>query len=400
MDLKEKLRYYKQSTTKSEAVITEANDHLAAQLDGEDLEGVIKIHRIRPASFIIPTINQDVLNSLLLPVLSKGQFSSELHWQDLLFFDLETTGLAGGSGTYPFLLGFSWVDGMQIHSVQYFLPDYGREVVAYLDLKKIAGHKTTLVSYNGKSYDYPLLKNRFILNRFDNFLSEMGHFDLLHVVRRLWKHAIGECSLQNVENKIFHQFRVDDIDGAYIPQAYFDFLNGNDTNDIKRIIEHNDQDLLSLCRLISLFSRIENAERPRAETNKLCQIASENGDLKNATRLYELASAKGDLPPSVLVAYSLLLKKAGHWKQAVTLWEALIKADKELFFACEELSKFYEHRQHNIPKALKYTALALNRIEIFEELGLDTLKTEILDRFRHRYSRLKRKMDGLGTDHT
>ncbi len=226
-----------------------------------------------------------------LPLLSHNRLSGPINLHDILIFDLETTGLAGGAGTFPFLIGLGVFEEDGIRIFQYFLPEYGREIIAYLDLVKNFSSKAHLLTYNGKSFDYPLIKNRFILNRIDNPFISFQHIDLLHYARRLWRSQLPNCSLSTVEQEIFRFHRYGDIEGWLIPQAYFDFLQTGSVDQMQKIIRHNQQDILSLGRLIIYMHQIElqNAESQISdmELQVLFGLAIGNADLKRPNELYD-----------------------------------------------------------------------------------------------------------------
>jgi hypothetical protein len=170
--------------------------------------------------------------------------------ENLLFFDIETTGLSGGAGTTIFLAGFCSVIREEARIVQYFLNDLSSE---RLFLRLISDHLATdsiLVSYNGKSFDYNIIRNRFILNRISDEGLTHAHVDLLHSSRRLWKGMFSDFSLGTVERMALGVSRTDDIPGFLIPDVYFDYLKGMDVpQKLEKVFFHNRLDVLSLLAL-------------------------------------------------------------------------------------------------------------------------------------------------------
>ena len=159
MDLIDKLKYYSDSTQpKQETTKTSNLQALSKNLDGSILKenSLPLIKRETKFSFNRLQIEGDFSETIKLPVLTKGDFSKPININEMLFFDLETTGLAGGAGTYPFLIGIAFFEETVFKVIQYFLPEYDRDIYAYLDIKKYVQNKSILGSYNGKSYDYPL----------------------------------------------------------------------------------------------------------------------------------------------------------------------------------------------------------------------------------------------------
>jgi uncharacterized protein YprB with RNaseH-like and TPR domain len=399
MDLREKLDYYYPKSVKE--IKDEAHDSPVNQL-AEELAGiligsaplqVIKIVKTYPVEEIIYYSHLQEINCFHLPLLSRGEFPRAIELKNLLFFDLETTGLAGGTGTYPFLLAFAFFEEKQLKVNQYFLPDYGKELEGFLDLQKNLANKSILVSYNGKSFDYPLLRNRFILNRIDDPFHSYQHLDLLHFARRLWKNKLTSCALVNIEQEIFGYQRWQDIESPLIPYVYFEFLRDGKLADIKRVISHNLQDVLSLIRLLYHIHFLENNIPETNELHVLGKFAVENNDLTRLEMIFEKME-KINIAPSqnLLASYSLLLKRTGEWQKAVQLWEDLLKSGGWTIFACEELAKYYEHKKRDYPQAKNYTEKVLHYLDMLEELASNNRTVEIRKRFQIRLKRIIYKL--------
>jgi uncharacterized protein YprB with RNaseH-like and TPR domain len=380
-------------------------DELCNQVGGQQLEPlsapVIRIITEHPYPLFLAdpaTIFSPIIS---LPVLSRREFAEPVRLQEIVMFDLETTGLAGGTGTYPFLLGFGIFTEQGIEINQYFLPDFGRETGAYLDLAKSFGGKKLLVSFNGKSFDFPLLNNRFIINRLHNPFKTYRHLDLLHPARRLWKTLLESCSLQNIESHIFKFSRWNDVDSALIPQVYFEFLQHGLVHDIRRVIQHNQQDILTLGHLLFHLHWLENVADEHMfherELHNLCHVAIANFDLDRSALILERLRRKGNSPSDfTLTAYSLLLKHFDRWQDAEFIWHELIRSGKNTLFAAEELAKYYEHHRKDLLKALVYTEQALEYLEIVDELADTNSYHAERNQFTHRLNRLQRKIAQRG----
>jgi uncharacterized protein YprB with RNaseH-like and TPR domain len=402
MDLKDKLKYYQ---TEKKPTLPEREHHLEemasilrASILEEDTLPILKIEKTVPYHFFYPAFTDQNYASIQLPLLTKKQFSDPIAIEDLLVFDLETTGLAGGTGTYPFLMGFGVFEKENIRIYQYFLPEFGREISAYLDMKALWGEKKTFLSYNGKSYDYPLLRNRLILNRMENPFERYSHLDLLHLTRRLWKHTLPSCSLESIEEQIFSFNRWHDIDGSLIPQAYFTFLHTGEINDIKRIIDHNQQDIVSLARLLFYMHQLENSELssdyPERDLVPLFNIAVTVSDLDRIDPIINsFAIDDRKLPIQSLKNYSLLLKRQKKWDQALEIWQNFIENGEEIIFSCEETAKYYEHRDINLEQAMEYTNRAIDFLSILGEIQKDEGMEELRNGFNRRLNRIMEKMN-------
>lgn len=168
----------------------------------------------------------------------------------LLHFDTETTGLAGGTGTRAFMIGTAdWID-TRLRVRQLTITTMAAEAAM---LRTFAGWihaQTVLVSYNGKSYDAPLLATRYRLARLPNPLSGLQHLDLLHPVRRHWKNVWANCRLATAERHLLGVVREDDLPGAEAPAAWLNYLRGGSAANLRRVIEHNAQDLKSLAGVL------------------------------------------------------------------------------------------------------------------------------------------------------
>ena len=224
MDLEKKLLYYrsdrKQDNKKQEPEVSASLKALAEIFNAEIFQSqapYLKICKLYP-------LPKDIYKNpeLSLDLLSKKTVKENIHLENCLFFDLETTGLAGGTGTYPFLLGFGYFMNNVLHVEQYFLPDFGREFYLFKELDEFFRRFSILVSYNGKSYDYPLLRNRFVMNKLNAEWTHWKHIDLLHIVRRIWSDSFPSRDLQTIEREVLGRKREGDIPGYLIPGAYFD----------------------------------------------------------------------------------------------------------------------------------------------------------------------------------
>jgi len=401
MDLIDKLKYYQENNDRDKWYENQHKVDLCRELDGEFLDpamsSVVKIETFFSYNNFIPIKTLKNRDHIILPILSKNQYSKKISLSEILIFDMETTGLMGGTGTYPFLLGFGSFEPGGIKIKQYFLPDFGREVPAYLQLVNDKQDKKILLSFNGKTFDYPLLCNRFILNRIDNPFANYEHLDLLHVARRLWKNLLETCSLENIEREIFLFSRWRDLPGALIPQAYFEFLRSGKCHEIKKVILHNQQDIISLGRLLLHLDLLENdpsGDHLNAhELQRLLHLAIKNLDLKNTDILLDLIKRRRiQLPGSILIDLSLLLKRVQQWERAENIWMELLRAGTNVIFASEELAKYYEHRKLDLEQAKLFTERALKHLEVLNELQVMGGDLELQEQFIYRLNRIKRKL--------
>ncbi|MEW9109430.1 MAG: ribonuclease H-like domain-containing protein [Cytobacillus gottheilii] len=286
---------------------------------------------------------------------------------DLFFFDTETTGLGGGAGNTIFLLGHASIAGDEVIVKQHVLPHPGAEVALYQSFLTSVDY-TTMVTYNGKAFDWPQVKTRHTLIR-DQVpkLPPFGHFDLYHGARRIWKHQLERMKLSIVEKEILGVQRQDDIPGYLAPMIYYDFLESKNPEGMLGIIRHNEIDILSL---ISLYTHI-SFQLLQFEREQTAKAAYETGRWYAAlgeTAAAELAFKKllkGNEPEKFKAKYELAkqYKKNGNVNKALSLWKEVAEygEPKQMFAACIEIAKFYEHKEKDYTEASKY-AYKANRL--------------------------------------
>ena len=169
---------------------------------------------------------------------------------DVLFFDTETTGLAGGTGTRAFMIGTAQWRGNGLHIRQWLMTTLSAErdlLVAFADTLHA---DIMLASYNGKSYDAPLLATRFRLARLRNPLAGLAHIDLLYPTRRRYRGRWENCRLATIERQVLGVVREDDLPGSEAPAAWLGYLSGGSARNLRRVADHNCQDLKSLAGLL------------------------------------------------------------------------------------------------------------------------------------------------------
>jgi len=294
---------------------------------------------------------------------------NDVHEEDLVFFDLETTGLSGGAGTMIFLAGFGSLGGGRARIVQYFLNDLSSE---RLFLRLISDHLVpgkVLVSYNGKSFDYNIIRNRFILNRIPHQGLDHIHLDLLHTSRRLWRGMFPDFSLGTVERMALGVLRKDDIPGFLIPDVYFDYLKGaHVTERLQNVFSHNRLDVLSLFALFSkqleiIASGLDAGSHAADRKLNRCNVVSlaeyliEKGYSRQAKHL--LSPHTDD--PAALKRLALLCKRQKQSEEALryfTLLTQRARVPADYIFACTEAAKLLEHVFRDFRKAVEYAQKA------------------------------------------
>ena len=282
--------------------------------------------------------------------------------QGPVFLDTETTGLGHGASTYPFLIGLTYWGGTAWHGEQLFLrsPVYEREMLQYL-LERLEDTQV-LITFNGKSYDIPLLNTRMRLHRLP-FIEPTAHVDLYHLLRGVLKHQMSRCRLIDFEALVLQFFRVGDIEGADIPAAYFSFLHGHDEGAIGQVVEHNEHDVRSMVRLLTWYLRVVVSSSgygdDRLEYAFLAKLVNHSTSPWVVERLDVLLNRTHDSWLKTRCARLVYeAKRRTNLVQAMeVLMEHYAACDLRLrsFFA-RRLSIHFEHEYKQLSVALKYAS--------------------------------------------
>jgi uncharacterized protein YprB with RNaseH-like and TPR domain len=303
------------------------------------------------------------------------QMTQDMSLSDGLFLDSETTGLTGGTGTFPFLIGLGWFEQGSFVTCQLFARDFSEEGAMLRYLSELTSGKRFLVTFNGKAYDLSLLAARFILNRCRDTLTTMPHIDLLHPSRRILAHRLENARLPTIERHVLGVERDGDVPGFEIPQRYFDWLRQRDGRLMADVFRHNRLDIVSMASLLKyLADLVEDTQRMgRSHHGDLLKVAGlmyERGDLGKAERMLQalISSHHTDVALSARQVLSLIYKKAYRWEEAAELWQNLVASGPHNFFAVEELAKFYEHHTHECGKALQLVRTLLNEARCLNDV--------------------------------
>ena len=335
-----------------------------------------------------------------------GEFSFDL--KETVFIDCETTGLAGGAGTYAFLVGLGYLEDGQFRVEQFFMQDFHQERAVLSAVGERLNQFKTLVSFNGKCYDLPLLESRFLINRMEFDPLRWMHLDLLFPSRRLWKKRLGDCSLGNLELQILRVRREIDVPSYLIPQIYFDYLRDGDVEPLVPVFGHNVHDILSLFRL-SFFidSVLEDFAtvgiKDPLDLYSLGRIHHKFGNYSESVRCY-LNALAGELPEdwryTIGLSLAFVYKRAGLWDKACEIWHDLAEGDFSLQpLICEELAKYYEHRIREYQQALFWVEKAISLLSsgysVKDDSGLAMGISRVgqLASWQYRKTRLLRKME-------
>jgi uncharacterized protein len=320
---------------------------------------------------------------LLAPAASGNDGIAEP--ESWLFLDTETTGLAGGTGTYAFLIGLAWWEAGGLAVEQLFMRDHSEEHAVLRALAGRLAERRVLVTFNGKCFDWPLVETRFRMTRQIEAPAPRAHLDLLHPARQVWRLRLGSVRLPELERQILGLDRGPDIASELIPQIYFDFLRGAGARALALVFRHNQMDLRGLAtlagHLTDLLAAPQEARAEPLDLYGLCRLLTRRGELGEAQRLYErtldaglpgfadraarrdlarLAKRRRDFPRanelwgelSGRLAAAALRSSAGFGRWAAEEVEAALEAS-------EQLAIHYEHRAREPERAAELTRAAL-----------------------------------------
>jgi uncharacterized protein YprB with RNaseH-like and TPR domain len=316
---------------------------LADALAGEQIaEGVIRIHRRIPLTGRLGTVE---LASLERDPRLPGETGNDNARH--VYIDTETTGLSGGSGTLAFLVGVAEVDDGAIELTQFLLTRFAAETALLAAFAQTLSTRDRLVSYNGKSYDLPLLLTRFRMQSLTPPFDALPHLDLLHPVRRLFGRHWDDCRLTSLERHLLGFSRVDDLPGSEAPMAWFDYVRAGQGGRLVRVVDHNRQDIVSLAVAHAVLAQaVEAPRRFGMDLPALARWLAEHDE----TAARELLEAQADgLCPEGRRLLGHYCRRAGDWPRAVAIWESL--AATGCADSLERLAKYHEHISKNLAAA-------------------------------------------------
>jgi uncharacterized protein YprB with RNaseH-like and TPR domain len=303
---------------------------VAAAVSGPRIE--VREQRFAVDDLGLEIVGRGACDALLLAHLGlKGEPPRD--WRDVLFLDTETTGLSGGTGTYIFLIGVAHFAGEELVLRQHMLLDLGAEREFIEGLKKEIEPFRACASYNGKAFDLPIIRTRFVMAIRSELTVDDAHLDLLHPARRLWRDRFGSTTLRQLEESVLDDGRTRDIPGWLIPDAYFHYLRKRDPAIIAPVLEHNARDVISLVRITDRVARAVLAARAgRAPDHApaafaLARVFERTGEHDAAFACYESAYYDGDnaLRAKLALAFARHLERRGDLERALRMMETLVE---------------------------------------------------------------------------
>lgn len=315
-----------------------------------------------------------------------------LHLHQCIFFDVETTSLSSGTGNYAFIIGLGYVNGNTFTVKQLFMRSYSDEAALLHYFLPILNAYKAIVTFNGKSFDIPIIKTRYRLNRVPGFPVNMPVIDVLKPARSIFKSIYSSCSLKSLEELLLGISRTDDIPGYLIPDVYFTYQQKGFDPRLPAVIEHNRMDITSMVSLLiffnTLYDMIHEKQFDRLPAHLYKNIAK-HLYTRSITLFIQLIEYAGYAlladEHTLFKKYSTALKRSGHHEKALSFW-----ADNVHLFSLEELAKHHEHKVKDYHKALEYCSMASALISSGEASSADIQRYAM--RFAWRINRLNKKI--------
>jgi uncharacterized protein YprB with RNaseH-like and TPR domain len=327
-----------------------------------------------------------------------------------LFLDTETTGLAGGTGTYAFLVGLAWWDAGGLQAEQLFMRDFTEEYSLLHELAARIAERPVLFTFNGKSFDWPLLENRFTMTRSIAPPKLAAHLDLLHPARALWKLRLGSVRLVELERQVLDAPRLgwhreNDMASALIPQFYFDYLRGGPAEPLAGVVRHNQMDLRGLaalfCKINEMLSEPSGAalEIESLDLFGLSRFLQRRGEAERANSTCAQALEIGlpaEFRPKALQELALMAKRRGQHARAAEIWQEIAGDPCDGIHACEQLAIHFERHAKDLSRAAEFAELGLAKLRRQRSSSRDPYLTarsaRIEQRILHRLARLRHRI--------
>ncbi|MGN0775467.1 MAG: ribonuclease H-like domain-containing protein [Candidatus Ventricola sp.] len=311
----------------------------------------------------------------------------------VLFLDTETTGLSGGAGTVAFEIGVGFIDERGMVIRQYVMRDYSEEAAMLEEIAALLRKADTVVTFNGKTFDLPLMESRMVLSRIRLPVTQMPHLDLLHAARRVYKLRLKRCNLATLEEAVLGQQRHDDLPGAQVPQRYFDYVRTKEFALLEDVLRHNFDDVKSLAcltgHLCAVFRAPETLEHPE-DLLGVGKTLMRGGRTQQARACYRILG-RSTLSTQAHMHLAVSYKKEKEWTEVTETCQRMIAQGAGGIWPYIELAKYFEHIAKDYERALVYANGALRyALNAAPLRGMDEQQTALI---RRRIDRLRRKQE-------
>ena len=287
----------------------------------------------------------------------------------VVFLDTETTGIHGGAGMCPFLIGLGFLKSGSFCVDQYFIRDFDEEPSMLSALARQLDDFDLIVTYNGRSFDLPLVENRYVLCRQESPFKRLTHLDLLFTARRLWRAGHGSCKLTALEARIARFKRGPDIHGSLIPQAYFDYLQLGQATALRSVFSHHLYDIMTLAALtIHAADRVVREPAPlddALDVYSLARIFDSARERDKSVRCYELAleiGMPGDVGVRAMERLAVLYRRTGEHQRSFELCSKLMSGPEFSLAGYTGAALYHERQAKDAATARRVVEEALSRI--------------------------------------
>src|SRR5580658_5344969 len=333
-----------------------------------------------------------------LRLLAPGACAEASDPRQWLFLDTETTGLMGGTGTYPFMVGIAWWDAGGLEVEQFFMRELSEEHALLLTLAERMAERPVLVTFNGKSFDWPLLETRYRMTRKIRPVAPRAQLDFLHPARNLWRARLGSVRLAELEKHILGWHRGTDLISEMIPQFYFDYLRGGPPEPLLQIFLHNQMDLRGLAgvasRIVAVLADPQADGKDGLELFGVSRICERRGEMARARKHYAQsldAVLPAETDRAARRSLARLAKREGDLPLALKLWESILGNSREGLEAYQQLAVHYEHQAREPQRAAVLVRKALAELRPSNRNG--GLSAALLRRYRSDFERRLQRLD-------
>lgn len=327
---------------------------------------------------------QDPLNAALIRDMSGISLDRDVPLEGLLFLDTETTGLSGGAGTIAFLTGMGWFERGRFVVEQDLMRDYPEEPSMLGRVLERIEASQLLVTFNGRTFDLPLLESRLTMNGRRVRVTERPHLDLLHPARAVFKLRLRHCRLSQLEEMVLDIHREDDLPGSEVPKVWFDYLKTGYFAPVERILEHNLQDIKSMPLLLSRMLALYDSPLTipwQEDLYSVGRVLDRRGETARARKCYHAAD-RGSVSRLARLSLAESYRRSTDFQNAADMYERMLRDGQGTVDVMVRLAILYEHRLKKPEEALKLTRRAL----------LMTSDPEALEQLNRRYRRLSAKL--------
>src|SRR6202789_1866187 len=376
-------------------------ERLAAMLEGKAVRNSYGEHLAvrkwfsEPIGFPAP---DGELNESALRLLAPGSESLVSDPRQWLLLDTETTGLMGGTGTYPFLVGIAWWDAGGLEVEQLFMREHSEEHALLVTLAERMAERRVLVTLNGKSFDWPLLDTLFRMTRKIAPPVPRAHLDFLHPARNLWRIRLGSVRLAELEKHVLGWNRGADLISAMIPQFYFDYLRGGPPEPLVQVFLHNQMDPRGLAglasRIVAVLADPQVDGKDGLELFGVSRIGERRGDMARARKHYAQsldAALPAETDRAARRSLARLAKREGDLPLALKLWESIAGNSREGLEAYKQLAIHYEHQAREPQRAAVLVRKALGELRPSNRHA--GLSVALLRRYRSDFERRLQRLD-------